>query len=141
MIQKVAVIMGVGLLASITWAADKPIDPKVVRGKYLVTAVGMCGDCHSPMNEKGEPVEGQWLMGSTLSFKPIVDMPVWADKAPGIAGLAGWSDADAVRFLMTGVDSSGNQARPPMPRYRFSKNDASAILAYLRSLAPKKPGK
>jgi len=139
--RKVGVFLTVVLLGTAAWAADTSGDAKVARGKYLVTSVGMCGDCHSPMNEKGEPVEGQWLKGSTLGFKPMVEMPAWADKAPAIAGMAGWSDAEALKFLMTGLDSTGNMARPPMPRYRFSKEDASAVLAYLRSLAPKKTGK
>jgi len=26
---------------------------KVERGKYLVENVGMCGDCHTPRNERG----------------------------------------------------------------------------------------
>ncbi len=42
----------------------------LARGKYLVEDVGMCGDCHTPRNEKGEPVDGQSLWGSLLSFGP-----------------------------------------------------------------------
>jgi mono/diheme cytochrome c family protein len=138
--RNVCVLVVAVLLVTTTRAADRPTDPKVKRGRYLVTSVSMCGDCHSPMNEKGEPIEGQWLKGSVLTFKPAVEMPVWADRAPGIAGLAGWSDQEALEFLMTGLDSNGKPARPPMPQYRLSKEDASAVLAYLRSLAPKKKG-
>lgn len=52
---------------------------KIDRGKYLVENVGMCGDCHTPHNEKGEPIREKWLQGSPLAFKPTVPMPVWAD--------------------------------------------------------------
>ena len=31
----------------------------LARGKYLVEDAGLCGDCHTPLNEKGEPVEGR----------------------------------------------------------------------------------
>ena len=36
----------------------------IARGKYLVSGVGMCADCHSTRNEKGEISEAQWLQGA-----------------------------------------------------------------------------
>jgi len=112
---------------------------KLEWGKYLVEQVGMCGDCHTPHNEKGEPIQEKTLKGAILPFKPTVPMPVWADKSPNIAGLPGWEDKDAIRFLMTGVAYNDLPARPPMPQYRFNQEDAAAIMAYLRSLAPAPP--
>jgi len=109
---------------------------RIARGKYLVEDIGLCGDCHTPRDEKGEPVKEQWLKGATLDFKPIVPMPVWADKAPAIAGLPGWENDAAIKFLMTGIAYNGLPGRPPMPRYRFNVQDAQAIVAYLKSLAP-----
>ena len=109
----------------------------IARGKYLVESVGLCGDCHTPRNEKGEPVQEQWLKGSTLGFQPITPMPVWADKAPNIAGLPGWEKTTAIKFLMTGVGKNELPPRPPMPRYRFNVQDAQAIVAYLKSLESK----
>jgi hypothetical protein len=64
----------------------------IARGKYLVEGIAMCGDCHTPHNEKGEPIKEQWLKGAVLDFKPIVSIPVWADKAVNIAGLPGWGE-------------------------------------------------
>jgi len=125
-------------------AGQKRIDPSattVARGKYLVEGVGLCGDCHTPRNEKGEPMNDQWLKGATLDFKPTVPMPVWADKAVNIAGLPGWEKDAAIKFMMTGVASNGLPARPPMPRYRFNQQDATAIVAYLKSLEPAKSNK
>lgn len=137
--MKLAGMCLVLLVSSCTaWSVDKPSAGTVARGEYLVTKVAMCGDCHSPMNEKGEPIQAQWLKGATLTFKPMMEMPMWATKAPGIAGMAGWSDAEALAFLTTGLDANGQAARPPMPKYRLSKEDAAAVLAYLRSLAPKR---
>jgi mono/diheme cytochrome c family protein len=124
------------LVTSLTAAPPTAPAAKIERGKYLVENVGMCGDCHTPRNEKGEPVREKWLQGSLLAFRPTVPMPVWADKTPNIAGLPGWEDKDAVKFLMTGVAYNDLPGRPPMPQYRFNQEDASAIVAYLRSLAP-----
>jgi hypothetical protein len=110
----------------------------VARGKYLVEQVGMCGDCHTPHNEKGEPIKEQWLQGTLLPFKPIVPMPVWADKTPAIAGLPGWEKEGAIKFLMTGIAYNELPGRPPMPQYRFNQPDAEAIVVYLKSLEPGK---
>lgn len=110
----------------------------LARGKYLVEDVGLCGDCHTPRNEKGEPIKEQLLQGATLGFKPIVPMPVWADQSPSIAGLTKWQKDAAVKFLMTGIAYNGLPARPPMPRYRFNQADAEAIVFYLKSLTPGK---
>ncbi len=37
--------------------------PAVARGKYLVEQVAQCGDCHTPHNDKGEPINSQSLRG------------------------------------------------------------------------------
>jgi mono/diheme cytochrome c family protein len=115
-----------------------PASVSVARGKYLVEQVGLCGDCHTPRNDKGEFVKEQWLKGATLDFKPIAPVPVWVDKAPAIAGLPGWEKEAAIRFLMTGVASNGLPSRPPMPQFRFNVQDAQAIVAYLKSLTQAK---
>jgi mono/diheme cytochrome c family protein len=106
----------------------------VGHGEYLVKAIGQCGDCHTPMNEKGEFVEGKWLQGTKLTFAPTVPMPVWADTSADIAGLPGWDHAKAVQFFMTGLAPNGQPARPPMPVYHMNKTDAEAVVAYLESL-------
>lgn len=124
-------ILGVGFLS---FAAPPPSAAKIARGKYIVENVARCGDCHSPLDEKGEPVPGKELKGSVLSFKPLVPMPVWADKAPNIAGLRGWTDDAAVKFMMTGIAYNDLPARPPMPQYRLNQEDAAAVVAYLKSL-------
>ncbi len=112
----------------------------VARGKYLVEKTGMCGDCHTPMTEKG-PDMSKHLQGAALIFKPTVPVPDWTERSANIAGLKGWSDEEAVKFLMTGVGPNGKPARPPMPAFRYNKKDAQAITAYLKSLAPKEEAK
>ena len=105
---------------------------QVARGKYLVQRVGMCGDCHTPRDNKGMPLPGKELAGAPIAFKPLAPMP-WAPTAPEIAGLPGWKDAQVVTFLMTGK-LDGRAPNPPMPEYRLSAADARAVVAYLRSL-------
>ena len=113
--------------------AAKSGNPKLEHGKYLVTRVAKCQDCHTPHNERGEEIKEEWLQGSPLPFQPLVQMP-WAGTAPPIAGLEDWTDAQALKFLTTGIAKDGKPATPPMPEYRFNNSDAAAVIAYLRSL-------
>jgi mono/diheme cytochrome c family protein len=130
----VVVLCLAGMIAIRGWAqAGSKTNPTINRGKYLVTQVGLCQDCHTPRNQAGNYVEDKWLEGAPIMFTPSVNMP-WAGTAPPIAGLEGWSEPQIIKFLTTGVDRDGKQARPPMPTYRFNHADAKAVAAYLRSL-------
>jgi hypothetical protein len=124
--------------APATLPAPQPTTDLVARGNYLVNRTGLCIDCHSPRNEKGEHIPSQHLMGAPIPFAPTVPMP-WMPAAPRLAGLpAGFNDAQMMHFLMTGERPDGRgQPLPPMPPYRFDREDASAIVAYLRSLPVK----
>jgi mono/diheme cytochrome c family protein len=115
----------------------KPSAATLARGKYLVEGVGMCSDCHSARNQKGEVPQDQYLKGATLGFKPMGPAPNWANTAVNIAGLPGWEQDAAVKYFMTGIGINNLPARPPMPQYRLNREDAEALVAYLKSLAPK----
>ena len=106
----------------------------VARGKYIVEQVAMCADCHSPRNERGEFIKERWLQGAPLDFKNIVPMPKWAEVAPPFAGIPGWTEAQIVTLLTTGKDQKGEPPDPPMPPYRMTRDDATAVAAYLASL-------
>lgn len=110
-------------------------NPKVERGKYIVERASMCGDCHTPMTPKGEPDRTKLMMGADLIFKPTAQLPAWAEHAPTLAGLVGYTDAQVVGILQTGL-KDGKPLRPPMPQFRFSRGDAEAIAAFLRTLKP-----
>jgi len=107
--------------------------PPLERGRYLVERVAMCADCHSPRGPQGEFIKDQWLMGSALAFTPAVPMP-WSPAAPPIAGMPGYSKEAAIAFLTGGKTASGRPLLPPMPEYRFSRQDGEAVYAYLKSL-------
>ena len=111
---------------------------RLERGRYLVQQVGLCGDCHTPRDDKGQPIEAKTLQGARIMFKSTVPMPSWGEFAPPIAGLPGFTDTQAITFLTTGNDVAGKLSAPPMPPYRFDKDDAAAVVAYLRALAPQK---
>ncbi|HZS41366.1 MAG TPA: lamin tail domain-containing protein, partial [Polyangia bacterium] len=55
----------------------------------------------------------------------------------GETGIGDWSDDEIVRALRAGVDDQGAPLCPPMPRFAsMTDSEASAIVAYLRSLVP-----
>lgn len=113
--------------------ADAP-SGQIERGKYLVHRVAMCVECHSPRNAQGDLVPGRHLQGGTIPLESPYSNQRWAFRAPKLAGLpSGWSAPKLVRFLMEG-DPDPNFPRGPMPPYRFNREDAQAIVAYLASL-------
>lgn len=130
----IAWLASASLLAAADTTNPPPTAAQIEHGKYLVERVCLCGDCHSPRNDKGEFDRANWLQGELISFKPDHPMP-FAAIAPPIAGLPSYAkDEAAVKFMETGTNAVGKLAMAPMPQFRFSHEDALAVVAYLRSL-------
>lgn len=138
LVVAVAAVLGVGAAYTTAAAGGSGNKQQIARGEYLVKGIGQCADCHTPFSDKGEPMMDKWLQGCKLTFAPTVPMPVWADTSPAIAGLPGWDEQQAVKFFTTGLAPNGQPARPPMPQYKLNKQDAEAVVAYLKSLSPPK---
>lgn len=113
--------------------AEAPVE----RGKYLVENAAMCGNCHTPTLD-GKPDASKQLKGSTLGFQPIGEVAGWHKTAPDISSTSQlftrWGDDGFKKFLETGLNPRGHAADPPMPQYRFSSEDAAAILQYLKTV-------
>lgn len=109
---------------------------QVARGKYIVEGVAMCGMCHTPRTDAGEIDQARWLDGSALWLLPAHPTADWPLKAPRLAGSPAASDQELVQLLTTGIWKTGGRLRPPMPQFRMSREDAEAVVAYLRSLTP-----
>lgn len=111
-------------------------DSRVMRGKYIVEGVAMCGMCHTPRTDSGEVDTSRSLDGAAVWLLPARPAENWPLKAPRIAGTPPASDDDMIRLLTTGIWTNGNRLRPPMPQFRMSREDAESVVAYLRSLRP-----
>jgi len=141
--------LAVLLVASIgqPLAAQPPVGGPadlIKHGDYLVNRAVLCSDCHTPRDSKGQFDQSRFLQGMVIPIAPKQPAKDWADESPNItpSGLAGkWSEEQLVRFLMTGIDPSGNKARPPMPAFRLNAVDARAIALYLKSLPGNAAGK
>ena len=115
-------------------------DAAVARGKYLVT-LGGCQDCHTPGHFFGKPDMARALGGSEVGFEiPGLGTFYGPNLTPDKAtGLGGWTDAQIVVALQTGVRPDGRVLAPIMPwraLAALTKPDAAAVVAYLRSLPP-----
>lgn len=90
------------------------------QGQYLVSILG-CRFCH----------------GAQLQGLPLPDPNHNPDKisSPKIAGLPMFpNDEQALKFLETSLLPDGSRPRRPMITMRLKPSDATATLAYLRSL-------
>lgn len=106
----------------------------IQRGKYLVEEVAKCAECHTPRDAQGQLDPERWMQGAPIWITPVHANAQWAERAPSIAGFAGYSDQDGVNILEKGIGANGEVIRPPMHIYHLKHEDAIAIIAYLRSL-------
>jgi mono/diheme cytochrome c family protein len=113
------------------------------RGRYLVTAVMACGNCHTPKDADGRPVAGRELAGGGVGF----DVPPFAGTAPNITpdrdtGIGTWSDDEIKRALTQGARPNhgplaGKPLGAPMATNFFkalTATDLDAVVVYLRSV-------
>jgi mono/diheme cytochrome c family protein len=106
------------------------------RGAYLVTALGHCGECHTPRTALGGLEHDRWLAGSAGG--PVGKAPnITPDKPTGIGD---WSAADIVSALKIGMLPDGDFVGAEMADVveydtsRLTGADLKAIAAYLKSL-------
>lgn len=108
----------------------------VARGEYIVNDVAVCSQCHTPRDGQGALMQSRWLEGAPVWFQPAAPNSNWPLKAPRLAGSPPASEADMVKLLTTGIWTNGKELRAPMPQFRMSREDAEAVVAYLKSLNP-----
>jgi len=137
-VRRVSLMVGLLLVAGAGLSAQEAAEPgaggSVERGRYLVERVIMCGECHSTRGPDGSIVVGTHLKGGPMPVRSPFSTSDWPLQIPRIAGLPGYTDAEAIRLLTEGaIKRNGTQARMPMPRFRMTPEDAAAVIAYLRT--------
>lgn len=119
--------------------ANSKMGEMIQHGKYLVEAVALCAECHTPRDENGLIMD-KWLQGASLPWVSKLSVNNWASYAGPLVGLPeGWKEADMVQYLETGMLPGGGYSKLPMPPYRMSHRDALAIALYLESLKDENP--
>jgi mono/diheme cytochrome c family protein len=105
------------------------------KSAYLATALGHCGECHTPRNfgfglEHGRELAGEELQG--WRAYNITSDPKY--------GIGGWSDPDIVDYLTTGHAPAHASASGPMGEavahslQFLNPQDSAALVAYLRTI-------
>ena len=104
------------------------------RGKYIVTEVAKCGNCHTPRTSNGELDYHRWLAGGPVPYLPAQPGQDWPLLCPRIGGLPPANDAQMITLLTTGIWTTGKPLRSPMPEFHMTRADAEAVLSYLKSV-------
>ena len=115
------------------------------RGRYLVTTIMACGNCHTPKDADGRAIAGKELSGGGVGF----DIPPFAGSTANITpdketGIGTWTDDEIKRAIIHGErpNRGPNAGKPlaPMMATNFFKallpRDLDAVVAYLRSVPP-----
>ena len=128
-------LSGAASLLAIAQANHAKGRPELIeRGKYIVESVAMCERCHTQRDESGNPDREHWLMGGPTQTRPTYSAPDWAVIEPRLAGAPPGTDSEFIRLLTTGIARTGRPPNPPMPPFRMTREDAEAVLLYLKSL-------
>jgi mono/diheme cytochrome c family protein len=123
------------------FAPDPAQSAAVNRGAYLATALGHCGECHTPRNLAFGTESGREFAGDALEGWRAYN--ITSDKRLGIGA---WSDAQLAGFLSSAHAQGRGSAAGPMAEavenslQYLTSEDISALVAYLRTVAAQTGG-
>lgn len=109
------------------------------RGAYLVRALAHCGECHTPRNVLGAPMDDRFLAGTPDGPDGAPVPNITPDPRTGIGN---WSAGDLVQLLKSGLkpdfdDVQGSMYEAIEHGLKFlTDEDLGAIAAYVLSLDP-----
>jgi mono/diheme cytochrome c family protein len=119
---------------------DAAHDEQWNRGAYLATALGHCGECHTPRNTAFGLKRSRQLAGAVTQGWKAYDITPSAES-----GIGGWSRDALAQYLREGHASGHGVAAGPMQEVigystgRLSAEDRDALVAYLLPGAAPKP--
>jgi|GEM_PF-1022405 len=112
----------------------------VDRGRYLVSAVSVCGDCHTPKTPAGAPDMTKLLAGAPLQTGPS-EFQYPSNLTPDqLTGIGTWTERQIAVSLKTGLQPhsepfAGIMASVVDRGYgQLTDADATAIASYLKSI-------
>jgi mono/diheme cytochrome c family protein len=117
------------------FSADPTKSAQWNSGAYLASALGHCGECHTPRNLGYGMKHGRELAGEELQGWHAYN--ITSDPKYGIGA---WSDAEVIAYLTTGhapehASASGPMGEAVAHSLQFLQaDDAAALVAYLRTV-------
>src|SRR5687768_12332052 len=123
-------------------ASSAGAETLVARGQYLAHIMD-CGGCHHTAAFTPQPNLETPLAGADIGIEiPGMGVIYPPDLTPDQeTGLGKWSDAEIIAAFTAGMRPDGRQLSPAMPWISYAHitaDDATALVAYLRSLKPVK---
>ena len=121
--------------------SDPALTTSQNRGAYLATALGHCGECHTPRNVGFALDVGRQFGGAVQQGWYAYN--ITADKAYGVGD---WSDQQVADYLNFGHAPDRGSASGPMGEavgrslQYLTRDDTAAVISYLRHVEPQ-PGK
>ncbi len=117
-----------------------PQTDKVAYGRYIVTALAHCFECHTPLGPNGQPdMSKLGAGGMEITLAPGMAVRTANITPDPETGIGKWSDDDIKKALTEGLTPTGQHVSPPMP-FPFFKNmtadDLDAVVAYIRTIPP-----
>jgi cytochrome c553 len=106
------------------------------RGAYLVT-IGACADCHTPQDQRGQPIPGMDFGGGFV-FEGPWGRVASANLTPAPSGIP-YYDVTLFREVLRTGYVKARPINPIMPWHVFggmTDEDMAAIFAYLTTLKP-----
>lgn len=106
------------------------------RGEYLVT-MATCSDCHTPSNDKGEPLPGLDFAGGNV-FEGPWGYVAAANITQDPSGISYYDEKQFIQMMRTGYVGA-RALSPIMPWFIFrgmTDGDLADIFAYLKTLKP-----
>lgn len=112
---------------------------QVELGRYLVTYVMSCGDCHTPLDpETGMPLVPDMFLAGGQAYEGPWGIVYGGNITPHETGLAEWETDDYIRVFREGVRIDGRRVvfMPWQDYTSITDEDLDAVIAYLQSLEP-----
>lgn len=122
-------------------------DDRVACGEYLVT-MASCAECHTPRDERGQPLPGLAFAGGNQFAHPELGYRVRSANITPDAdtGIGQWTEEQFINkfkgfespdaHVLSDTEQRQNTAMPWKQYAGMTREDLGAIYAYLRSVKP-----
>jgi mono/diheme cytochrome c family protein len=119
---------------------------KVAYGKYM-TEAALCSDCHTPIDDRGTPLPGMDFAGGMEILETGYRVRSANITPDANTGIGSWTeqqfidkfktfDAAAANVPLSEKDRAQNTPMPMSAYAAMTREDLSAIYAYLRTVTP-----
>ena len=116
-------------------APDLSTPPK--RGEYLVNSISPCTDCHTPMDDHGQPIRGLEYGGGMI-LQTATQSAASSNITQDPSGIPYYDE----KMFVDAIRNGSVRARPlsvmmPWPVFRgMTDDDLTSIFAYVKTLKP-----